>query len=286
MQMRLVLLGLLTLLGAARVTAQTVTMPPLVFQGATASVRPVVTTPPLVFEGATPGVPATVTADALVFIGVTEALGAPPSLLEYIDVPTEPSRSRYLSLDSAGIAHDQPLRVQYSGLPAQQGIIGLIYMGAAVPRLLGWGSTRPDRPEGVYERAAGSLPSFTGPWKACIGFRPALEAAVADPGAYSDCVDFVLAGRGSLGARPVVSFPNGEFRAGRAILLEYAAMPPASSRLAVVRAGETRPLVNHYTSGRASGTWTFRLPAPGRYELQITYTGDAVRARMPLEIAP
>ena len=267
-QVRFVLLALVPLLGMARVTAQTLTMPPLVFQGATASVRPVVTTPPLVFEGA------------------AVALGPPPNPLEYIDVPTEPRRTQYLSLDSAGIAHDQPFRLQYSGLPAQQGIIGLIYLGAASPRLLGWGSTRPDRPDGAYERAGGSLPSFTGPWKACIGFRPALEAAAADPGAYADCIDFVLAGRGSLGARPVVSFPDGGFRASRPILLEYSAMPPANSRLAVVREGETRPLVNHYTNGRESGAWTFRVPAPGSYELQITYTGDAVRARMPLEITP
>ena len=283
---RSVMLALLAVLDAPHAAADVVTMPTLVFQGAAKTAAPVVTAAPLVFQGAESAAPAIVTTAPLVFAGAAGVLGAPPSLLEYIDVPTEPRSSQYLSLESAGIAQDQPLRLQYTGLPPQQGIIGLIYVGAAAPRLLGWGSTRPDRPDGVYERAAGSLASFTGPWKACIGFRPAMSAAVADPAAYSDCVDFVLAGRGSLGARPTVSFPGDEFRAGREIRLEYSAMPPVSSRLAIVPEGGTRPVVNHYTSGRASGTWIFRIAAPGRYELQVTYTGDAVRARMPLEITP
>ena len=179
---------------------------------------------------------------------------------------------------------DQALRLSYAGLPAQQGIIGLLYMGAAAPRLLAWSSTRPDRPDGVFERGASSLPSFTGPWKACIGFRPDLRAPTGNPADYADCLNLVLAGPGSIGARPVVSFPDDEFRARRNITLTYSGMPPASCGIALVRAGETRAVSRHMTGRRASGTWVFRVDVPGTYEMLITYSGGAVRARRPLEI--
>jgi len=255
----------------------------LVFNGAVVAATPVIETAAMIFNGAVIAEMPVVETAALVFSGVTE-MTAPPSRLAYIDVPTEPRQSTYLSLSSASVAVDQALRLSYAGLPAQPGIIGLLYVGAAAPRLLAWSSTRPDRPEGVFERGASSLPPFTGPWKACIGFRSDLRAPTGNPADYADCLDFVLAGPGSIGARPVVSFPGDEFRARRNITLSYSGMPPANCSIALVRTGETRAVTRHMTGRRASGTWVFRVDAPGSYEMLITYSGDAVRARMPLEI--
>lgn len=113
---------------------------------------PVVRLDPPVLSGTVASKTPVVETAALVFNGATE-IGAPPSRLEYIDVPTEPRQSSYLS-----------------------------------------------------------LPPFTGPWKACIGFRPDLRAPTGNPADYADCLDFVLAGPGSIGARPVVSFPDDEFK--------------------------------------------------------------------------
>ena len=136
---------------------------------------------------------------------------------------------------------------------------------------------------GEYLRGGHSLPPLTGPWKACIGFPPRVTGNDPDLSKYEDCVDFVLAGPGSIGARPTIGLPPAPLRAGRDLPIDYAAMPPCNCRIALHDAAG-RLVASHQTSRLPAGRWITRVDAPGRYELRISYLGDAVRAHMTLDV--
>ena len=213
-------------------------------------------------------------------------LGTPPSGLEILALPQGAVTGQYLRLDRASIARDEALKVHYSSLPNKAGAIVLFYVGGETPERLAWHYTSATLADGVFERSPNSLPSKTGPWKACVGFGDTARAGSATPDAFVECLDFVLVGAGSLNAKPVVTLPDDPLRAGRAFDLRYAGMPPINSRIAIVREGGTAPAASHLTSSRPSGTWTTQLDHPGTYELTIYFTGDAPRARMTLEVQP
>lgn len=264
--------------GAGPVVVET---PALVYTGRTSG-PVVVDTPALVYAGRGGG-PVVVDTPALVYRGAVLAPSAPASGLQYVDVPTEPRASRYLRLASAGIDLAQPFRLRYEALPDAPGYGALFYVGAAVPRHVAWFYTARSRPAGEYLRGGHSLPPLTGPWKACIGFPPRVTSNDPDLSKYEDCVDFVLAGPGSIGARPTIGLPLATLRAGRDLPIDYAAMPPCNCRIALHDAAGTQ-VASHQTGRQPAGRWITRVDAPGRYELRITYLGDAVRAHMTLDV--
>jgi hypothetical protein len=260
--------------------------PALIYQGRVSG-PVVVETPALVYQGRGSG-PVVVDTPALVYRGGVSEPATPPAPapgLQYVDVPTEARASRYLRLASAGVDLSQPLRLRYEGLPEAPGYGALFYVGAAAPRHVAWFYTSRSRPAGEYQRGGNSLPPLTGPWKACIGFPPRVTSNDPDLTKYEDCVDFVLAGPGSLGARPTLVLPPAPLRAGRDLPIDYAAMPPCNCRIALHDAAG-RLVASHQTGRLATGRWTTRVDAPGRYELRITYLGDAVRAHMTLDVVP
>jgi len=253
--------------------------PALVYEGR-ASGPAIVQTPALVYAGRGGG-PTVVHTPALVYRGTVSERPATAPGLQYVDVPTEARASRYLRLASAGVDLSQPFRLRYEGLPEAPGYGALFYVGAAEPRHVAWFYTSKSRPAGEYQRGGNSLPPLTGPWKACIGFPPRVTSNDPDLSKYEDCVDFVLAGPGSIGARPTISLPAAPLRAGREMRIDYAAMPPCNCRIALHDAAG-RQVASHLTGRLAAGRWITRLDVPGRYELRISYLGDAVRARMTL----
>lgn len=205
------------------------------------------------------------------------------SVLEIIDVPTDPVSSTYLSLDSAAVDTDQGMTLTYSGLPAERGYGGLIFMDETPPRLAAWFYTAANRPEGKFER--GRLPPLTGNWKACIGFAPLMNRAVADVSQYADCLDFVVAGPSSIGAQPTLALPDTPLKAGHDVTLTFGSLPPANCAISIYDTTGTL-VASHYTNRKPDDSWTLRFSESGTYELTITYHGSAVRARAKLEVFP
>jgi len=221
--------------------------------------------------------------EPLVFVRATTATPSATPGLEILDVPTGPRESRYLALDNASVEYDQGLTLRYRGLPESNGYGALFYMGQEPPRLAAWFYTLKSKPDGEWIRT--SLPSYTGDWKACIGFPPQVTTNSPDLARYEDCLDFVVAGPGSIGARPTLELPPDGIRAGRDAVIRYGGMPPANCEVGIYSTAGTL-VTRHFTNRAASGAWTLRVAQPGPYELRIKYLGDAVRARMPLEVTP
>ena len=214
--------------------------------------------------------------------GVPSPAATTPGL-EIVDVPTGPRESRYLALDNASVEYDRGLTLRYRGLPESNGYGALFYMGQQPPRLAAWFYTLKSKPDGEWVRS--SLPSYTGDWKACIGFLPQVTTNSPDLDRYEDCLDFVVAGPGSIGARPTLELPPDGIRAGKDAVIRYGGMPPANCEVGIYSPAGTL-VTRHFTNRAETGTWTLRVAQPGPYELRIKYLGDAVRARMPLEVSP
>jgi len=295
--------GILTIDGPA-LTFRATTGGPLKIEGPALSYR-AVTEGPMVIEGpplsyrasveawltiegpamsyrASSDGPVTIDGPLLSYRAADATPSATPGL-EILDVPTGPRESRYLTLDNASVEYDQGLTLRYRGLPESNGYGALFYMGQQPPRLAAWFYTLKSKPEGEWVRS--SLPSYTGDWKACIGFPPQVTTNSPDLDRYEDCLDFVVAGPGSIGARPTLELPPDGIRAGKDAVIRYGGMPPANCEVGIYSASGTL-VTRHFTNRAASGTWTLRLAQPGSYELRIKYLGDAVRARMPLEVSP
>ncbi|WP_139792201.1 hypothetical protein [Henriciella litoralis] len=241
----------------------------------------VIDLPPLVYAGRSAGA-AVITLPGVTYTG--RAAGTPqnqPAALEYFDPPTEPRISEYLSIESAAVDVSSGLTLTYDNLPDERGYGALFYVGGAEPRLAGWFYTQAGQFSGEFRRA--SLPSYTGDWKACIGFAPAMTAPDPDPSHYDDCLDFVAIGPGSLGVHPVVEMDPGPLRAGETARLVYSGMPPCNCELSIHDDAGVE-LSRGFTGNKPAGDWTFRIDQPGSYELRLTYHGDAVRARLPFEV--
>lgn len=259
--------------------------PPLTATGISPPPASFIDFPPLTITGVSP--PPTVFIDfpPLVANGLAQ-LGTPPSGLEILPLPMDPVAGQYLRLDKGSYARDETLKVHYSGLPSQSGAINLFYMGTGKPERSAWYYTSAKTSEGVFERGPNSLPPKTGPWKACIGFGSTATGNSAAPDNSAECLDFVLAGAGSLDAAPVITLSEEPVKAGKAFTLSYSGMPLVNSRIAITPDGTTTPSASHLTNSRSSGSWTLQLSDPGTYEIAVYYTGDAQRARMNLEIQP
>ena len=209
-----------------------------------------------------------------------------PSRLEMIALPLGPVSGKYLNIDAASFDRNRQLNVRYSGLPDKPGAIVLFYTGGDDLRRSAWFYTRASQADGVFERGAGSLPSFTGAWKACIGFGDAPRASKATLNDFEECIDFVLVGGDTLDAAPDIQLPNSPIHAGKPFTLHYEGMPAVNASITLTQQGESRPSANYSTSSRPTGDLKVRLDNPGTYELKLYFTGDAVRARMLLEVQP
>ena len=224
---------------------------------------------------------------ALTATGMATASPAAPSpALEMVELPQGPVSGKYLRLDSASFSRDMPLNIRYSGLPDKAGTIVLFYTGGAEPKRSAWYYTRADKQNGVFERGAGSLPSFTGTWQACVGFDVAARASDAKPADFAECIGFVLAGAGTLDANPDIQLPDEPIRAGKFFTIHYAGMPAVNASITLTLQGESRPSTSFLTSSRPTGDLQVRLDRPGTYELKLFFTGEAVRARLLLEVKP
>tara|TARA_R110000787_G_scaffold279677_1_gene389954 strand:+ start:40289 stop:41707 length:1419 start_codon:yes stop_codon:yes gene_type:complete len=209
---------------------------------------------------------------------------APAGSLEIIALPTGPRASTYLALDDATLARDETLRLTYSGLSGKPARIALIYMGDETPRPGGWFYIPAKTTSGVYEREGHSLAPFTGPYKACLAYSAKLPSDASSPDAYADCLDFVVAGTGSRNARPVLSLSAPSPKAGKRFTLNWSGFPPVNARISLIDTGTGTSIARAYSSSKPSGEWLVTVREPGTYEFRIYFEGEALRARMPLEV--
>ena len=219
------------------------------------------------------------------FESITEA-ATPAGNLEIIALPTGPRTSRYLAIDDATLARDETLRLTYSGLSGKPARIALIYMGDETPRPGGWTYIPAKTTSGVYEREGHSLPPFTGPYKACIAYSAELPSDASSPDAYADCLDFVLAGTSSRNARPALSLSVPNPKAGKRFTLNWSGFPTVNARISLIDTGTDLSVARGYSSSKPAGEWVLTVREPGSYEIQIYFEGEALRARMPLEVTP
>lgn len=217
------------------------------------------------------------------FESITEA-ATPAGNLEIIALPTGPRTSRYLAIDDATLARDEPLRITYSGLSGKPARIALIYMGDETPRPGGWFYIPAKTTSGVYEREGHSLAPFTGPYKACLAYSAELPSDASLPDAYADCLDFVVAGTGSRNARPALSLSAPSPKAGKRFTLNWSGFPPVNARISLIDTGTGRSVARGYSSSKPAGEWKLTVREPGSYEIRIYFEGEALRARMPLEV--
>lgn len=204
--------------------------------------------------------------------------------LEILPLPEGARQARYLSLDEVTISRDQTISISYRGLPAKDGSLVLFFIGGTTPKRVAWAYTLAKKPDGLFERRANTMPAYTGPWKACLGFDPSLRQETAKPEDFDDCVDFHLAGSGSLGVKPEISLPAEGVVVGRDFELNWSGFPPTASRLVLVRQGSDVAVAHRATASQTTGTWKARVGAPGPYELRIYFEGDDLRARMSIEV--
>ena len=122
-------------------------------------------------------------------------------------------------------------------LPDKPGAIVLFYTGGDDLRRSAWFYTRASQADGVFERGAGSLPSFTGAWKACIGFGDAPRASKATLNDFEECIDFVLVGGDTLDAAPDIQLPNSPIHAGKPFTLHYEGMPAVNASITLTQQG-------------------------------------------------
>lgn len=257
-----------------------ITAPSLIFRGS-ASKPFSIEAPALVYRGAALS-PLQISAPSLIFRGAaTQAAQPQASALEIIDLPTAPVNSTYLSLDNATVDATLGITVKYHGLPENRGYGGLIFMDETPPRLSAWFYTAANKPDGEYQRS--SLPSLTGNWKACIGFAPQMDRAVADVAQYADCLDFVVVGAGSIDAQPTLTLPDTPLKAGRDVTLTFGGLPPANCGIYIYDASG-QEVARHFTNRKSDDEWTLRFAEPGTHDLTITYHGSAVRAHAKLEV--
>jgi hypothetical protein len=251
--------------GCFPTTINEATTPPLVYIGRTQSF----TTPPLTYVGAAQ--PDTPTA-------------APAGGLDIIALPTGRRTSRYLAIDNATLARDETLRLTYSGLPEKAARIVLFYMGGETPRLGGRFYISAKATSGVYEREGHSLAPFTGPYKACIGFDSELPADASSPDVYADCVDFTVAGTGSRNAQPALSLSVPQPKVGKRFTVNWSGFPPVNAMITLIDTRSGKSVSRGYSSSKPTGEWDLIVREPGTYEFQIYFEGEALRARMPLEV--
>jgi len=259
-----------------------ITAPSLIFRGA--ATQPLsIEAPALVFRGAALS-PLQISSPSLIYRGAaTQATQPTASTLEIIDRPIGPVNSIYLSLDSVDVDAALGMTVTYKGLPENRGYGGLIFMDETPPRLAAWFYTAANKPDGEYQRS--SLPSLTGNWKACIGFAPQMDRAVAEVAQYADCLDFVVAGAGSIDAQPTLTLPDTPLKAGRDVTLTFGGLPPANCGIYIYDASG-QEVARHFTNRKSDDAWTLRFAKPGTHDLTITYHGSAVRAHAKLEVIP
>ena len=263
--------------GASAVPLE-ITAPALVFRGAGAAPLEIAA-PALVYRG-TNAAPLEITAPAIVYrSAATQATQPTPSTLEIIDRPTGPVNSIYLSLDSVDVDAALGMTVTYQGLLENRGYCGLIFMDETPPRLAAWFYTAANKPDGEYQRSC--LPSLTGNWNACIGFAPQIDRAVADVAQYTNYLDFVVAGAGSIHAQPTLTAPEGRSR--RDADLRWPA--PTNCGIYIYDASG-QEVALHFTNRKSDDAWTLRFAKPGTHDLTITYHGSAVRAHAKLEVTP
>ncbi|MBY9068145.1 hypothetical protein K1X12_14635 [Hyphomonas sp. WL0036] len=162
----------------------------------------------------------------------------------------------------------------------------LFFVGGPTPKRVAWSYTLAKKPDGTFERGANTMPAYTGPWKACLGYDPALKQDTARPADFDDCVDFYLAGGGSLDAKPEITLPTDGAIANREFELSWTGFPPSASRLVLVSQSREMTVAHRTTASQGSGQWKIRVGAPGRYELRVYFEGDDLRARMPIEVKP
>lgn len=129
------------------------------------------------------------------------------------------------------------------------------------------------------------LPSLTDNWKACISFAPKIDRAVADVAEYADCLDFLVAGAGSIDALPTLTFPDTPLKAGRDVTLTFGGLPPANCGIYISDA-PGQEVARHFTSRKSDDAWTLRFAEPGTRDLTITYHSLAVRVHTKPEIIP
>ncbi|WP_155839246.1 hypothetical protein [Hyphomonas chukchiensis] len=266
--------------GCFPTTIKEATTPPLVYVGRTQSF----TTPPLVYAGRTHQ---SFTTPPLTYVGTTQPdtpTPAPAGGLEIIALPTGRRTSRYLAIDDATLARDETLRLTYSGLPEKPARIVLFYMGGEAPRFGGRFYLPVKTTSGVYEREGHSLAPFTGPYKACIGFDPDIPANASSPDAYADCVDFTMAGTGSRDAQPALSLSVPEPKAGKRFTVNWSGFPPVNAMINLIDTRTGKSISRVYSSSKPAGEWDVIVREPGTYEFQIYFEGEALRARMPLEV--
>jgi hypothetical protein len=261
-------------------TPLAITAPSLIYRGG--ATQPLsIDAPALVFRGAAMS-PLKISAPSLIFRGAATQVAQPTaSTLEIIDIPTAPVSSTYLSLDSAAVDAAAGITITYHGLPESRGYGGLIFMDETPPRLAAWFYTAANKPDGAYQRS--SLPSLTGTWKACIGFAPQMDRAVADAAQYADCLDFVVAGAGTIDAQPRLAFQDTPLKAGRDVTLTFGGLPPANCGIYIYDASG-QEVARHFTNRKSDDEWTLRFAEPGTHDLTITYHGSAVRAHAKLEV--
>lgn len=259
------------------------TMPPLTYTGRSQNF----TMPLLSYIGTKPAIPLSFTMPELSYAGRTlqeTPQGRPTNAMEIVPLPKGSRQSTYLSIEDATFARDETLRITYSGLPAKSGTLSLFYLGESKPIRTAWFYTRADKSEGVFEREGTSLPSLTGPWKACIGFAPDISVNVNAPETYADCIDFILVGQNTRTATPSLALSTPEPRAGRAFTVNWSDFPPVNASIALVYLDTDKLIARTLTSSHPVGTWDVTIDQAGRYEFQIFLEGNALRARMPLEV--
>jgi hypothetical protein len=263
-------------------TPLAITAPSLIYRGG--ATQPLsIDAPALVFRGAALS-PLQISSPSLIYRGAA-LQGAQPqvSTLEIIDLPTASVSSTYLSLESAAVDAAAGMTITYHGLPESRGYGGLIFMDETPPRLAAWFYTAANKPDGEYQRNI--LPSLTGTWKACIGFAPQMYRAVADAAQYADCLDFVVAGAGSIDAQPTLTLPDTPLKAGLDVTLTFGGLPPANCGIYIYDASG-QEVARHFTNRKSDDEWTLRFAEPGTHDLTITYHGSAVRAHAKLEVTP
>ena len=241
------------------------------------------TTPPLVYIGRTQSF----TTPPLTYVGAVQPdtpTPAPAGGLDVIALPTGRRTSRYLAIDDATLARDEMLRLTYSGLPEKAARIVLFYMGGETPRPGGRFYISAKATSGVYEREGHSLAPFTGPYKACIGFDSELPADASSPDVYADCVDFTVAGTGSRNAQPALSLSVPQPKVGKRLTVNWSGFPPVNAMIALIDTRSGKSVSRAYSSSRPTGEWDLIVREPGTYEFQIYFEGEALRARMPLEV--
>ncbi|MEH6807407.1 MAG: hypothetical protein V7651_01025 [Hyphomonas oceanitis] len=208
----------------------------------------------------------------------------PAGDLEIIALPTGPRTSLYLAIDDATLARDETLRLTYSGLSGKPARIALIYMGDEKPRPGGWFYIPAKTTSGVYEREGHSLAPFTGPYKACLAYSTELPSDASSPDAYADCLDFVVAGTGSRNARPALSLSAPSPKVGKHFTLNWSGFPHVNARISLIDTGTGRSVARGYSSSKPAGEWKLTVREPGSYEIRIYFEGEALRARMHLEV--